>query len=193
MYINPIHWANVSFCRIQFSNGYKESCSNYLGQLPFCDQFPTMTVGNAYLAFYELSGDAKRTWLPYAILSAWIVITSLLTLLGLKKIEFTETSQSLPQLKNSPTIGRYKEDKKSELQTNSSYGEQSADYDSPRLYKPQTSRTGYNEMKDNVWVKWVHEHHVDLEKNGLGILVEPVTFIFEDLSFSRSDRFPILQ
>ncbi|PON98277.1 ABC transporter, G [Trema orientale] len=118
--------------------------------------FPTMTVGNAFLAFYELSGDAKRTWLPYAIPLAWIVITSLLTLLGLKKMQFAETSQSLPHLKNSPAIGRYKE--------------------------------GYNKMKDNVGEKWIHELHDDLERDGLGIPVEPVTLIFEDLSFSRDDE-----
>ncbi|PON69613.1 ABC transporter, G [Parasponia andersonii] len=188
LYINPIHWANVSFCRIQFNKGYIESCSNYLGQLPFCDQFPTVTVGNAYLAFYELSGDAKRTWLPYAILLAWIVITSLLTLLGLKKIQFAETCQSLPHLKNSPAIGRYKEGKKSEFQTNSSCDEQSADYDSPRHYEQHTPRTAYNKMKDNVGDKWPHELHDDLERGGLGIPVEPVTLIFEDLSFSRPEE-----
>ncbi|KAJ6380426.1 hypothetical protein OIU76_016984 [Salix suchowensis] len=36
VYVNPIHWANVSFCRFQFSEGYSDPSSNYLGQLPFC-------------------------------------------------------------------------------------------------------------------------------------------------------------
>ncbi|GMY21981.1 Brefeldin A resistance protein [Fagus crenata] len=104
VYSNPIHWANVSFCKIQFNKGYTDPCSKYLGELPFLDQFPSMTVGNAYLVFYELSQDAKIPWLPYVILLGWIGIANLLTVLGLKKIEFMGTSQYDEGTKESTAI-----------------------------------------------------------------------------------------
>lgn len=105
-----------------------------------------MTVGNAYLNFYELYEDAERPWLPFAILLGWIVLANLLTLLGLKKIDFTGMSPGLPHLKNSPVLSNYKKDRESEFQPNSSHKEQSDDYSSSSCYGPQTSKRGYNKM-----------------------------------------------
>ncbi|KAA8545286.1 hypothetical protein F0562_020070 [Nyssa sinensis] len=188
MNVNPIHWANVLFCRFQFK-GYTEPCSNYLGQLPFCSQNPSMTVGKAYLVFYELSGDAKRPWLPYAILFGWTVIANLLALLGLKKIEFTVTSQSLPHLKKTPGISNFKEDTESEFQSVSSYSTHSDRYSASRSTRPQRSLSANDKMNNNGGVeKWIEEFRIDLERNGLGIPVEPVTLLFEDLSFTRYDE-----
>ena len=76
-----------------------------------------MTVGNAYLVFYELSQDAKIPWLPYVILLGWIGIANLLTVLGLKNIEFMGTSQSLPNLKKTHIIKKYEEDRETEFQS----------------------------------------------------------------------------
>ena len=172
VYLNPIHWANVSFCRIQFNKGYTDPCSKYLGELHFCDQFPSMTVGNAYMVFYELSQDAKIPWLPYVILLGWIGIANLLTVLGLKKIEFTGTSQSLPQLKKTHIIKKYEEDRETKFQSYNS--------NSKHLISLHEG------MKDNGGVeKWIEEFQVDLERQGLGIPVKQVTLLFEDLSFTR--------
>ncbi|KAI8027101.1 ABC transporter G family member 38 [Camellia lanceoleosa] len=187
MYINPIHWANVSYCSFQFE-GYREPCSNYLGQLPFCDQYPKMTVGKAYLTFYELYEDTKRPWLPYAILLGWTVIGNLLALLGLKKIEFTGTSQSLPHLRKTPVLSNFKEDTESEFQSMNSYDEHSKDYNTSQYSSARSSPSAYGKMKENGVEKWIEEFRIDLERNGLGIPVEPVTLIFEDLSFTRYDE-----
>lgn len=197
LYVNPIHWANVSFCRFQFKEGYRESCSNYLGQLPFCDQFPTMTVGKAYLAFYELSEYAERTWLPYVILLGWTFIANFLALLGLKNIEFAGTSQSLPYLKRYPIISKYRDHSGSEspiisnYRDNSDRGSQSYNSFSfnssaSKYSGPQNSGTGYGNTKENGRVeRWIKEFRINLDANGLGIPVEPVTLLFEGLSFTR--------
>ncbi|KAK7843900.1 abc transporter g family member 14 [Quercus suber] len=151
--------------------GYTEPCSKYLGELPFCDQFPSMTVGKAYMVFYELSQYAKIPWLPYVILLGWIGIANLLTVLGLKKIEFVGMSQSLPRLKKTPIIRKYEEDREKEFQSYNS--------NSQHLISQQG-------MKDNGRVeKWIEEFRIDLERHGLGILVKQATLLFEDLSFTR--------
>ncbi|KAL6324023.1 hypothetical protein AAG906_006294 [Vitis piasezkii] len=189
IYVNPIHSANILFCRLQFNNGYTDPCSNYLGQLPFCDQFPTMTVGKAYLNFYELTENSKRPWLPYAILLGWTVIANLLALLGLKKIEFTEMSQSLPHLKRTPVIGNFVEDTDTEFQSFNTYSGQSSDYATSRYSRPKNSWSGHGKMNNSSGdEKWIEEFHVDLERKGLGIPVEPVTLLFENLSFTGYDK-----
>ncbi|XP_031252447.1 ABC transporter G family member 43-like isoform X1 [Pistacia vera] len=178
IYVNPIHWANVLFCKYQFSEGYRDPCSNYRTQLPFCDQFPTMTVGKAYLTFYELSEDAKRTWLPYAILLGWIVLANFLALWGLKNIEFTGTSQSLPYLRKTPKIKDYDDDSESELQTQNTNGNSLDEFS--RYSAPQNLYSEHDHPNTSI-----KEYHIDMEESGLGIPVEPVTLLFENLSFSR--------
>ncbi|KAJ0078484.1 hypothetical protein Patl1_23940 [Pistacia atlantica] len=178
IYVNPIHWANVLFCKYQFSEGYRDPCSNYRTQLPFCDQFPTMTVGKAYLTFYELSEDAKRTWLPYAILLGWIVLANFLALWGLKNIEFTGTSQSLPYLRKTPKIKDYDDDSESELQTQNTNGNSLDEFS--RYSTPQNLYSEHDNPNTSI-----KEYHIDMEENGIGIPVEPVTLLFENLSFSR--------
>lgn len=178
IYVNPIHWANVLFCKYQFSEGYRDPCSNYRSQLPFCDQFPTMTVGKAYLTFYELSEDAKRTWLPYAILLGWIVLANFLALWGLKNIEFIGTSQSLPYLKKTPKIKDYDDGSESELQTQNTNSNRSDEFS--RYSTPQNLYSEHEHSNTSI-----KEYHIGMEENGLGIPVEPVTLLFENLSFSR--------
>ncbi|KAK6911685.1 ABC transporter-like, ATP-binding domain [Dillenia turbinata] len=182
---NPIHWANISVCGLQFE-GYKDPCTAYLGQLPYCDQYPAKTVGQAYMTYYELSTDTARTWLPYVILLVWILLANLLTLFGLKKIEFTDTALSLPHQRKTLTISNYKEDTKSEIES------ASVGSDIERVKNPNASKclgkqhlpSGYRKMRDNGGVEnWIEVFRVDLERNGLGIPVEPVTIMFEDLSF----------
>ncbi|XP_059654383.1 ABC transporter G family member 39-like [Cornus florida] len=187
-YVNPIHWANVSFCRFQFE-GYTEPCSNFLGKLPFCDQYPTMTVGKAYLIFYELSEDGKRRWLPFVIILGWTVAANLLALLALKKIEFTATSQSLPHLKKCPVISNFKEDMESGFESDRSPNGHSNDYSSASTYsRPQSLLSAYGKMNHNEGVeKWIEEFRIDFERNQLGIPVEPVTLLFKDLSFTRAN------
>lgn len=179
IYVNPLHWANVLFCKHQFSEGYRDPCSNYLRQLPFCDQFPTMTAGKAYLTFCELSEDAKRTWLPYAILLGWIVLANFLALWGLHNIEFTGASQSLPYLRKTPKIRNYDDDdSENEFQMRNANSNISNNFS--RHSAPQNLYSEHDQSNTTI-----NEYHVDMEKNALGIPVEPVTLLFEDLSFSR--------
>ncbi|OMP09385.1 hypothetical protein COLO4_05497 [Corchorus olitorius] len=190
LYGNPIHWANVLFCKLQFSEAYTNPCSNYLGQLPFCDQFPTMTVGKAYLNFYELSAHSKKTYLSYLIILGWIILTNFLALLALRKIEFTEISQSLPYIRKTTTIHSYKsDDAQSEFQSQDSKSEQ-LNYSGTSAYcGQQNSLSEQGEIEENgSFDKWIEEFHTDFERNGLGIPVEHVTLLFEDLSFTRSEK-----
>jgi hypothetical protein len=92
------------------------------------------------------------------IILGWTVIVNLLTLLGLKKIEFMGMSQSLPHLKKTSIIRNYKEDKDSEFQLYNSNNEHSDNFGaSPHLEKPYLS--SYNDrIKDNGGVeKWIDE------------------------------------
>ncbi|WCJ26876.1 ABC transporter G family member 36 [Euphorbia peplus] len=181
MHVNPIHWANVSFCWFQFSNGYIDPCSDYLSKLPFCDQFPMMTVGKAYLKYYELSADAEKPWLPYVIILGWIVITNLLALMGLKNIEFTGISQSIPHLRKNPQISNYKEDIETESQSFSSYSDNSNSFETLRYSRAQSADRVHGKREE----MWKGKFQFDLEKSMLGLPVEPVTLLFENLSFAR--------
>ncbi|KAI3439344.1 uncharacterized protein J3R85_004754 [Psidium guajava] len=182
---NPIHWANVLFCRIQFQNDYQDPCSSYHSQLAFCDQFPNMTVGKAYLAFYQLSEDAEKPWLPYVILIGWTFVANFLGLLGLKRIEFTGTSQSLPSIISSPPISNFKEEMDSGFQSLESHNGQTDSFKASGY----SGQQGYGKIRDNNGVEnWIEDFRVDMEKNGPGIPVEPITLLFEDLSFMRCDE-----
>ncbi|KAL3725768.1 hypothetical protein ACJRO7_030749 [Eucalyptus globulus] len=182
VYANPIHWANVLYCKAQFENDYQDPCSGYQLQLAFCAQFPDMTVGKAYLEYYQLSEDAKNPWLPYVVLIGWTFIANFLGLLGLKKIEFTETSQSLPSIRSSPTISNYKKDMEREFQSLESHNEQTNSFEASQI----SGRQRDGNIRDNGRVEeWVEQFSIDMERNGLGISVEPITLLFDDLSFMR--------
>lgn len=141
-----------------------------------------MTVGKAYLAFYQLSEDAEKPWLPYAVLIGWTFVAIFLGLLGLKKIEFTGTSQSLPSIRSSPTISYYEGDMESEFQSLEIHNEQTNSFTA----SPYSGQQIYGKMRHDGGVeKWVEEFRVDMERNELGIPVEPITLLFEDLSFMR--------
>ncbi|KAF8015336.1 hypothetical protein BT93_H0982 [Corymbia citriodora subsp. variegata] len=182
---NPIHWANVLYCKLQFENNYQDPCSSFQSQLAICAQFPHMTVGKAYLKYYQLSKDAENPWLPYVVLIGSIFIANFLGLLGLKNIEFPGTSQSLPSIRSSPTISNYKEDIETEFQSVESHNEQTNSFEASQYSEQQRS----GKIRDNVGVeKWIEEFRVDMERNGLGIPVEPITLLFENLSFVRYDE-----
>ncbi|KAL6008711.1 hypothetical protein ACLOJK_021937 [Asimina triloba] len=187
VHVNPIHWANISFCGLQFSKGYTEPCTNYLKQMPFCDQFPTMTVGNAYLAFNELSEKTGKTWPPYVTLLGWTMITILSALLALKKIEFTETNPSLPQLRKTPVISNYKEDNEIKLSFDSS-DDFSKDSSISKHARPRTPTSGPSAVYDDIGAgNSSEEFRLDMEWDRLGLPVMPVTLAFQDLSFTRYD------
>lgn len=153
-----------------------------------------MTVGNAYLNFYELAEDSERLWLPFAILLGWIVPANLLTLLRLKKIDLTGMSPSLPHLKNSSMLSNYKKDTEGGFQPNNTNKEQFDEFGSSRYCGTQTLRRGYDKLKDNGGVeKWIEEFRIDLERYCLGIPVKPVTLLFEDLSLTRSSTLSFRQ
>lgn len=188
MYVNPIHWANVSFCWSQFSKGYADPCSDYLGKLPFCDQFPTKTVGEAYLKFYEFPEDTKKPWLPYIIILGWTVITNLLTLMGLKHIEFTGMSQSLPHLRKNPKFSDYRENTETESRSYNSVIENYNSSEALKYPRPQNSSRIQGKTEENDGIKiWIEKFQSDLEHNTLGLPVKPVILLFEKLSFTRYD------
>ncbi|XP_077240342.1 pleiotropic drug resistance protein 1-like [Tasmannia lanceolata] len=197
VYVNPIHWANLSFCNLQFSKGYTEPCTAYLNQFPFCNQFPTMTVGKAYLAYNELDEESGKAWFPYVILLAWTALANLLALVALKKIEFTGTSQSLPQLKKKPVMRNGKEDTENSLWSLSSYDGLEENSGISRYTRPQTPLSVSRDQEDDGRVgNWIKEFRVDMEWNRVGIPVEPVTLLFLNLSFARyeprsKERIPV--
>jgi len=82
MQINPIRWANISFCDQQFSYGYKESCIKYLNQLTFCKANPEMASGKAYLIYAELvTSVSGKPYVPYMILIGWTLFALLMALM----------------------------------------------------------------------------------------------------------------
>ncbi|KAJ4836594.1 hypothetical protein Tsubulata_030481, partial [Turnera subulata] len=166
IYLNPIYWANVSFCMFQFDTRYTDPCSNYLDQLPFCNQFPIMTVGKAYLAFYQLSEHSERPWLPY-------------------HIEFSGTNQSLPHLQRSQEVNKYEQVVKgSPLQ--SSFSENPDSFGDSMHPLQTNSVMGYPKSNDHAGADlWMEEFRINLERNGMGIPIQPVTLLFECLSFTR--------
>lgn len=166
IYANPIYWANILYCKCQFNEGYTDPCTNYLGQLPFCDQFPTMSE-----SFYKLSEVAKRPWLPYSILLGWTVLANFLALLGLRNIEFTGASQSLPHLRKTPIIHSSKDYSHSKFQSSCSSGSYNSE-DFSGYSVPQKLYSGYNHMNEGI-----KEFYIDVDMNGKGIPVEPVTCI----------------
>ncbi len=59
-----------------------------------------MTVGKGYLVFSHLSKDASgKSYVPYAVLVGWTLVANLLSLLALKTVESSQTSQSLSHAK----------------------------------------------------------------------------------------------
>ncbi|KAI4374049.1 hypothetical protein MLD38_012093 [Melastoma candidum] len=184
VYVNPIHWANVSFCKIQFEN-YLDPCSKYESELPFCSRYPHMTVGKAYVTFFELSKDTERPWMPYVIISAWILLANSLALLGLKMIQFAGVNQSLPSSTASPIISKYREDTESEYNSFQSL----SDHARHLRITPYTGQRSCGMIKDTSGVeRWIQEFRVELEKNELGIPVKPLSIVFEDLSFRRHTK-----
>lgn len=187
MYVNPIHWANVSFCDLQFAKGYTDPCSNHLNQLPFCNSFPTMTVGKAYLTFNELSKDSGKPWLPYVILLGWTAVTMLSALVALKTIEFTGASSSLPHQKKTPTISKYQEDSESGLSSLDSYDEVSDNLSVSRHARTGAPMFSPSEVEDREGriENCIEEFRIDMEWDRLGIPVVPVTLEFMNFSFTR--------
>lgn len=127
----------------------------------------------------KLSEVAKRPWLSYAILLGWTVLANFLALVGLRNIEFTGASQSLPHLRKTPIIHSSKDYSHSKFQSSCSSGSYNSE-DFSGYSVPQKLYSGYNHMNEGI-----KEFYIDVEMNGKGIPVEPVTFVFEGLTFSR--------
>ncbi|XP_027158635.1 ABC transporter G family member 40-like [Coffea eugenioides] len=181
-YINPIRWANISYCRSQFQY-YDDPCSNYKGQFPFCDQFPSNTVGKAYLLYYELLNDNFGPWFPYAVLIGWTAVMTILALCGLKTLEFKGLNQSLPHLKRSSVVSNFRKDKARELSSSGSASDQ--DLYPTMDTRPNILPPGVKVTDDRGVERWIEDIAIDMERRELGIPVEPVSFMFEDLSFTR--------
>lgn len=142
-----------------------------------------MTVGKAYLIFYELYEGYSKPWLPFVIILGWILIINTLAWLGLHKAKFTETSQSLPSHSKTPAVNNYSDNNDSGSQSINCNDENSKDYNDS-IRSSFSSANG--KMKGNrVDDEWTEEFRVDLETDELSIPVEPVTLLFEDISFNR--------
>ncbi|KAL3515901.1 hypothetical protein ACH5RR_022803 [Cinchona calisaya] len=188
IYVNPIHWANISYCRLHFQY-YVDQCSNYQAQLPFCDQFPSSTVGNAYLLYYELSKDTFRPWLPYAVLIGCTVAMNMLALWGLKTLEFTGINQSLPHLKRSAAVTNFRKDRESESLSSGSASDHLEELYPTIDNRPQNIQPTFVEETDKSGIeRWIEDFCINIERKELGIPVEPVCLLFEDLSFKRFDK-----
>ncbi|XP_010070079.2 pleiotropic drug resistance protein 1-like [Eucalyptus grandis] len=72
-----------------------------------------------------------------------------------------------------------------EFQSLESYNEKTNSFEASQY----SGRQRDGNIRDNGRVEeWIEQFKVDTEKNGLGISVEPITLLFEDLSFMRYDE-----
>uniref|UniRef100_J3NE90 ABC transporter domain-containing protein n=1 Tax=Oryza brachyantha TaxID=4533 RepID=J3NE90_ORYBR len=188
MHINPIRWANLSFCDQQFSNGYKESCKEYPEQLNFCKGYRHMVVGKAYLIYAELLTNVSKYHLvPYAIIIGWILFVQLLALMSLNKIEFSEMSHYVPSINKRKLSKNYLYDLETYESSCDDYLEgsiESGRYEFLGLPK-LASKTAKIMSEDGSDGSWMEESGVETQPAHLSIPVMPVTLTFMDLSFSR--------
>ncbi|KAJ0980557.1 hypothetical protein J5N97_008812 [Dioscorea zingiberensis] len=167
-----------------------ETANALADQLPYCNQSPHLTVGKAYLTFSQVTDISGKTWLPYTILVGWTLFAKLLALLAMKKVEFLETSQSLPQRKEKGAISHYLWDYENNF---SSTFVSQEDHVSEKMMYPSKhvisqavgSSPGIAEDYGGAG-KWGEEFQVDMEGEVLGIPVLPLVLTFSDLSFTRS-------
>ncbi|KAF8776612.1 hypothetical protein HU200_003335 [Digitaria exilis] len=193
MQINPIRWANISFCDEQFSYGYKDSCSNYLNQLTFCKENPEMASGKAYLIYAELfTSLSGKSYVPYMILIGWTLLALLMALMFLNKIKFSQVSQSVPQINERKFSKNYLYDVEVYSSSLDGYMENSIDsgrYKSLEPPKLESSSTVVISESENDSVgSWTEEFRVEVEPEHLTIPVTPITLTFLDLSFVRCGK-----
>ncbi|KAK9195078.1 hypothetical protein WN943_003195 [Citrus x changshan-huyou] len=110
------------------------------------------------------------------------ILANFLALLGRRNIEFTGASQSLPHLRKTSIIHSSKDYSHSKFQSSCSSGSYNSE-DFSGYSVPQKLYSGYNHMNEGI-----KEFYIDVEMNGKGIPVEPVTFVFEGLTFSRYEE-----
>ncbi|XP_072148351.1 pleiotropic drug resistance protein TUR2-like [Setaria viridis] len=193
MQINPIRWANISFCNQQFSNGYKDSCIKYPNQLTFCKGNPAMTSGEAYLIYAELfTSVSGKPYVPYIILIGWTLLALLMALVFLNKIDFSQISQSVPQINERKFSKNYLYDVEVYSRSLDGYMEDSTEsgrYKSQEPPKLATSSTIVISEGENGSVgSWREEFRVEVESEHLTIPVKPITLTFLDLSFFRCGK-----
>ncbi|CAL4898614.1 unnamed protein product [Urochloa decumbens] len=190
MQINPIRWANISFCNQQFSNGYKDSCIKYPNQLTFCKGNPAMTSGKAYLIYAELfTSVSGKPYVPYMILIGWTLLALLMALVFLNKLEFSQISQSVPQINERGFSKNYLYDVEVYSSSLDGYMEDSIEsgrYKSLETPKLASSfRTVISEGENGSVGSWREEFRIQVKSEHLTIPVTPITLTFLDLSFVR--------
>lgn len=101
-------------------------------------------------------------------------------------LEFKGVNQSLPHLKSSPVVSNFRNDKASESLSEGSASEHLEDLYSPIDNRTQITPPTSGEVNHNYGVeRWIEDFHIDIERRELGIPVEPVSLLFEDLSLTR--------
>ncbi|KAL6847372.1 hypothetical protein ACP4OV_023225 [Aristida adscensionis] len=204
MHINPIRWANLSFCVQQFSDGYKNPCNKYINQLTFCTGNPEMPSGKAYLIYAELLMSVTgKPWIPYIILIGWTILALLMTLTSLNKIEFSQINQSVPQI-NERKLSFFSRPYESNLSKNYLYdvdsysnsldgcmegSMESGRYKSLDLpkFEPRSTK-GMSEEENGIIGSWMEEYRGEIESEQLTIPVTPITLTFLDISFVRCGK-----
>ncbi|GLJ34605.1 hypothetical protein SUGI_0695940 [Cryptomeria japonica] len=189
LYINPLYWANTNYCIMQFAQGYGRPCSEFENELVYCKTFPAMSVGKAYLKYYQLLGKKEWLWVSYAILLGWILLTNILALIAMKKIEFKQTNQSLPQQRKVSSWTKADEDVE-EISGYSYITESSIAKSSEFSFRMQPSmiemQVSNPSIDDDSFDLYKSEEGIQVNGN-LNIPVMPVILSFENITFTRPD------
>ncbi|KAJ1265885.1 hypothetical protein BS78_08G107700 [Paspalum vaginatum] len=189
MQINPIRWANISFCDQQFSYGYKDPCNKYLNQLSFCKEIPEMASGKAYLIYAELlTSVSGKPWVPNIILIGWTLLSLLMALMFLNKIEFSQISQSVPQISERKFSKNYLYDLEvysGSIDDSIEASIESGRYKSLELPKLASSSTIVTSEDENRSVGSREEFRFKTNSEHLIIPVTQMILTFLDLSFVR--------
>ncbi|MCO5592667.1 hypothetical protein L7F22_046670 [Adiantum nelumboides] len=201
-HINPLHWANTVYCVSQIGETYTDPCSLYLGSstLDFCNLYPDLTVGEAYVLRFQLVPNGNKHWLgiSYVIILAWIVGIKLLCFIALNKLNFSETNRSLPRPRQPrPVFSQVEKD-----------AENASSFSGDVFASSSKERTDFSKNRDSSCVPVLQgrtQQSYGLEAgfkpddgdevaNGGGgwrtsnIPVKPITITFHDLTFLHNDE-----
>ncbi|XP_002969153.2 ABC transporter G family member 43 isoform X2 [Selaginella moellendorffii] len=98
LYITPTRWGNVIFTSTQTDNRYELPCTLYR-TYPFCLLHPTLSLGQAFLKYYELEAGGKRLVLAFGVIVAYILVLIYLAYLAYSKVRIQETASAIPRQK----------------------------------------------------------------------------------------------
>ncbi|EFJ30268.1 ATP-binding cassette transporter [Selaginella moellendorffii] len=93
LYIVPTRWGNIIYSSTQMKTRYDQPCTSHLN-FQFCLVNPRLTLGRAFIKFYDLEASGGRLVLAYAAIVIFILALNFLAYLAYKKSRLPELAPS---------------------------------------------------------------------------------------------------